>query len=99
MTSVDATGDPVVRPEGFDLAEAWRLVTDEVERRRSPIHADALAAPDIVHVLRWTLGTRVQIGPAGTDGRIAVELRGQSIEALAGEIAGFGALVEVVSPP
>jgi len=99
IASVDPTGDPVVRPEGFDLAEAWRLVTDEVERRRSPVHADALVAPEIVNVLRWTLGTRVQIGPAEPDGRIAVELRGQSIEALAGEVAGFGALVEVVKPP
>jgi predicted DNA-binding transcriptional regulator YafY len=98
MTAVELSGEPVVRPDGFNLAEAWKLITDEVERRRTPVHAEAVAAPEIVPVLRWVLGTRVQIGPAEPDGRIALEIRGQSIEALAGEIAGFGALIEVVAP-
>jgi len=33
-----------------------------------------------------------------TDGRVEVELRGQSSEALAREVAGFGAGLEVVAP-
>ena len=36
ITAVDPTGRPVIRPDGFDLAEAWRLITDEVEQRRAP---------------------------------------------------------------
>jgi len=32
MSSVEPTGEAVVRPEGFDLAEAWRLIADEVDR-------------------------------------------------------------------
>jgi predicted DNA-binding transcriptional regulator YafY len=98
MTSVEPTGQAVVRPEGFDLVEAWKLITDEVDRRRTPVHATAAAAPDLVPVLRWVFGTRIRIGPAAADGRIAVELRGQSIEALAGEVAGFGAQLEVLDP-
>jgi predicted DNA-binding transcriptional regulator YafY len=98
MTSVEPTGDPVVRPEGFDLPEAWRLITDEVEQRRTPVHARALATPDTVPICRWVLGNRVQIGPTGRDGRVEVELRGQSVRSLGGEIAGFGGGLEVIEP-
>ena len=99
VTAVEPTGEPVVRPEGFDLEAAWQLISDEVDERRAPVRARALAAPAIVPVLQWTLGTRVRIGPAAPDGRAEVELRGHSERSLAGEIAGFGADVEVLDPP
>ncbi|HEV3227196.1 MAG TPA: YafY family protein [Acidimicrobiales bacterium] len=99
VTSVEATGAPVIRPVGFDLAAAWRLIADEVDRKRAPVLADALVVPHVVPPLRWVLGTRIRIGPAGEDGRIAVELRAPSAPALAGEIAGFGRDVEVLGPP
>ena len=35
VTAVERTGQAVVRPEGFDLEEAWRLITDEVGQRRA----------------------------------------------------------------
>src|SRR5205085_1247586 len=98
MTSVEPTGEAVVRPQGFDLPEAWRLITDEVEQRRTPVHAQALATPDTVPVCRWVLGNRVQIGPTGPDGRVEVQLRGQSVRSLAGEIAGLGGGLEIVEP-
>ena len=44
ITSVEPTGDPVVRPDGFDLAEAWRLIADEVDQRRTPLVARGTAA-------------------------------------------------------
>ncbi len=44
-------------------------------------------APEAVGILRLMLGTRVKIGPAGAGGRVDVELRGHSVEALTGEIA------------
>src|SRR4051812_28231800 len=99
MTSVEPTGDPVVRPAGFDLAEAWQLITDEIEQRRTPLRARALARADVVHICRWLLGNRVRIGPAGADGRVEVELRGHSVESLAAEIAGLGAGIEIIDPP
>jgi predicted DNA-binding transcriptional regulator YafY len=98
ITSVEPTGDAVVRPEGFELAEAWRLITEQVDEKRTPVRARAVATPDMVQLLRWVLGRRVRIGPAGPDGRIEVELRGHSVRALAGEVAGFGADLEVVEP-
>lgn len=99
ISSLDLTGEPVVRPAGFDLADAWRLIADEVERRRTPILARASVEPGVVRTLRFVLGRRLGIGPTGDDGRVEVELRGQSIASLAGEIAGLGASVEVLAPP
>jgi predicted DNA-binding transcriptional regulator YafY len=98
VTSVRPTGEPVIRPEGFELTEAWKLITDEIEQRRTPLRARALARPEAVPRCRWILGNRVRIGPAGLDGRVEIELRGHTIESLAGEIAGLGGAVEVIQP-
>ena len=99
ISSMEPTGAPVVRPEGFELAQAWQLITDEIEQKRTPLRARALARPDVVPMCRWTLGNRVRIGPAGPDGRVEVELRGYHVESLAAELAGFGGALEVVDPP
>jgi predicted DNA-binding transcriptional regulator YafY len=98
MTVVDPTGETVVRPPDFDLDEAWRLIADEVDQKRAPLRVRAKAAPGIVQLLRWVLGTRVRIGPTGADGMVEVELRGHHAPAIAGEIAGFGADLEVLEP-
>jgi predicted DNA-binding transcriptional regulator YafY len=99
VTAVEPTGEPVVRPHGFDLAEAWRLIADEVEQRRTPCRAGILVAPEDVQLCRWVFGHRVRIGPGGPDGRVEVELRGENVPRLAWELAGFGARIEVVDPP
>jgi predicted DNA-binding transcriptional regulator YafY len=99
MTSVEPNGQLVTRPDGFDLHDAWKLITEQVESKRTPTTATALVTPDSVPTLRWILGTRVRIGPAGDDGRIEVELRGHNVRSLAGEIAGFGSSIEVLDPP
>ena len=99
MTSVEPTGEPVERPDGFDLAETWRMVTDEVEQRRTPVRASARCQPDAVWLCRTVLGTRIHIGAAEDDGRVRIEIRGHSVHSLAGEIAGLGARLEVIDPP
>ena len=98
MTAVEPTGEPVVRPPGFDLGEAWRLITDEVDKRRAPVVARALARPDAVWICRTVFGSRVRIGPTSADGRVEVELRGHTTRSLAAEVAGLGAMVEVLEP-
>jgi predicted DNA-binding transcriptional regulator YafY len=99
ITSVEPTGAPATRPSDFDLAEVWARFVDQVDHLRTPIVAHALAHPDMVRPLRAVLGTRVGIGPTQSDGRVAVDLRGHTARSLATEVAGFGALVEVLDPP
>lgn len=99
MTSVELTGVPVVRPPGFELAQAWQLIKDEIDQRRTPVRARAWARPEVVPICRWRLGNRARIGPAGADGRVEMELRGHHIESLGAEIVGFGAAIEVIDPP
>ena len=93
------TGRPATRPEGFDLSEAWAVITERVDQLRAPVVADALAAQRLVGILGFVFGSRVKVGDARDDGRVAVQIRGNSIEALCGELGGFGAGLEVQSPP
>ncbi|HEY1738283.1 MAG TPA: YafY family protein [Acidimicrobiia bacterium] len=99
VASIEPTGEKVVRPDGFDLADAWRLIAEEVDQRRTPLRVRALVARDAQDLCRWIFGTRVQFGAAQPDGRIEVELRGHNVPALAGEIASFGGAVEVLDAP
>jgi predicted DNA-binding transcriptional regulator YafY len=98
ITAIALTGRPVVRPDGFDLADAWKLITDEVQQRRTPIAARAVTDVDSVGLCRWIFGDRVRIGPPDDHGQIEVELRGHTVVSLAGEIAGLGARLQVIEP-
>ena len=98
VTSVEGTGDAVVRPDGFDLAEAWRLIREEVDQLRAPVQARIAAEPATVQLLRWVFDTKVRVGPARADGRIDVEVAGTHIGGLAGRLGGFGGAVEVLEP-
>src|SRR3954471_9664848 len=48
MQTVVATGERVVRPDGFDLADAWRMITGKVDELRAPLRARVLLAPEAV---------------------------------------------------
>ena len=98
VTSVTMTEDPVVRPEGFDLAETWKGIVATVDERRAPARVTVLAHPPVVGILRAMFGSLISIGGPKPDGRVEVELRGRSPEMVAAQIAGFGDGVEVVTP-
>ncbi|MCU4185821.1 YafY family transcriptional regulator [Acidiferrimicrobium sp. IK] len=98
IEAVHPTGEKVVRPDGFDMREAWRSITEEIDQRRSPVRARALAEACVLWRCRAQFGTRVQIGPAGADGRVDIEVRGHSVMSLASELACFGDTVEVIEP-
>lgn len=98
VSSVDPTGEPVHRPGDFDLAESWRTIADEVERRRTPIEARAVCVPHGMSVLRMAFGSRLEVGGSTADGRIEVVIRGSDEFVLAGELAGLAEWVEVTGP-
>jgi predicted DNA-binding transcriptional regulator YafY len=98
ITSIESTGDAVERPANFDLTEAWKQIADQVDQLRTPVRARGVAQPAVLGVLRWRLQHRLSIGPAQRDGRVEIEVRSGSVEELVGELAGFGAGVEIVEP-
>ncbi|GAB3491589.1 helix-turn-helix transcriptional regulator [Amycolatopsis cihanbeyliensis] len=98
VSSADPTGDPVHRPDEFDLAESWREIADEVERRRTPLEIQATCTPDGIARLRMVLGDRLEVGRSTTDDRIEVVIRGYNEYALAGELAGLVEWLDVTGP-
>lgn len=98
ITSVSETDEPVVRPEGFVLEDAWRLIADRVDAMRAPVVATGAMDASMVGIARGRFGTRLRVAGAAEDGRIEFEVRGHSDRALAAELAGFGGLVEVAEP-
>lgn len=99
VTDLEPIGQPVVRPEGFDLADAWRMITSEVDERRGSTRARGLAQPDVVPLMRMLFGNLLRIGPTVADGRVEVEVGSSDAHALAGQLAGLGRRVELHEPP
>ncbi|MEO7398581.1 MAG: WYL domain-containing protein, partial [Ilumatobacteraceae bacterium] len=99
VTTVERTGDRVVRPPGFVLADAWQLIADEVDQRRTSSWARATVDADRLPLLRFIFGSRVRIGAATDDGRVAVEVGSFNAQALAVEVAGLGSSMVVDGPP
>jgi predicted DNA-binding transcriptional regulator YafY len=114
VTSVEPTGEPVSRPEGFDLTEAWQQVVANVVELRSPHHVTAIADADCLMGLRWMFDRQLTvIADSGSTGsspdvgsdrspsaaaRVTVRLGGQSVERIAQQIAGFGGRITVLAP-
>jgi predicted DNA-binding transcriptional regulator YafY len=98
VQSVEITDDPVVRPPDFELADAWQMITTEVEQVRMPILVRALVEQRAMQWVRYALGTRLRIGMAIEDGRVEVEIRSPNEHSVAAELAGFGRMVEVLGP-
>ena len=98
VRSLRLTAEPVVRPDDFDLAEAWSSIVTTVDAQRAPVRVRLRADATIVDVLRYMFGNRVGPGAVGPDGRVEVELRAQSELMVARQLAGFADRIEVVAP-
>lgn len=98
VSSLELTDDTVQRPEGFDLAESWREIADAVDRKRTPLMAQAVCAPDGLDLLQMVPGGRLEVGGSTSDGRIEIVIRGRNEYALAGELAWLTELLEVTGP-
>ncbi|MET8682358.1 WYL domain-containing protein [Streptomyces sp. NPDC004647] len=99
VTSVEATGDPVVRPDGFDLATTWRSLAAPVEERMMAATVRAKADRDAEPILQRLFGGRLRVGRPLAGGWVEIEVDGPSPEILAAQMAGLGTRVEVLEPP
>ncbi|WP_026208185.1 helix-turn-helix transcriptional regulator [Catelliglobosispora koreensis] len=98
VSSADPTGDPVHRPEDFNLAQSWREIADEIDRKRTPLEIQAVSTSDGIGILRMALGERLDVGGSTADGRIEVVIRGHNEYLLAGELAWMAEWLEVTGP-
>jgi predicted DNA-binding transcriptional regulator YafY len=98
VRSVEGTGDPVVRPTGFDLASAWRDVTAAIEDTMQTVSASGRALPDKLPLLRAIFGDRLRLGPQGPAGFQLVEIAGPSARVLAVDLAGLSGFIVIDSP-
>lgn len=99
VRSVARTDRPVVRPDGFDLAETWAGVVDEMDRIRlsSQVEVRARARAEVVPTLRRHWGPMLEVGD-GTD-PVEVTIRAAAWEGVVDQLSGYGAALEVVGPP
>lgn len=100
VLDVVPAAEPVERPPGFDLAEAWKALTAEVPAGAWPVRVVARAEGWTVPILRNLFGSRLlAVGPSDAGGRHRVEIAGHHLNAIVGPIAGFGPSVDVLEPP
>lgn len=98
IRSVVITDDPVVRPADFDLAATWRSVVETIEERRTTARAVVRIAPAMVAGLRGQFAASCTVLGEVEDGRLEVEVGAGRHQMIAEQLAGWGALIEVVGP-
>ncbi len=98
VSSLEQTGKPAERPEGFDLARAWDDVVHRVDQLRSPAEVSVLAQPEVVDALRWIFERRAVIEEVQADGRALLRIGGHRTDMIVAQLAGFGRDVEVLGP-
>jgi predicted DNA-binding transcriptional regulator YafY len=96
VRSVVTTGEPVERPDDFDLEAAWEGIAAEVDERRTPFRTRATVDRGVLDYLQWSFAKTLEVADDdGVSTRVTVELRSQSPFILAAQLAGLGGAVEV----
>jgi predicted DNA-binding transcriptional regulator YafY len=98
IIAAEPTGQPADRPDDFTLAAAWEQVVGQVEQRRSRTWATVLIETRFVPVLRKQFGRHCHPAADPAGGRSRVRLGAPTPLDIARQLAGWGALVEVVEP-
>ncbi len=98
ITELTVTDRAAERPAEFDLAREWDRIVDEVEQRRSPLSATVLVPARLAPILRHRFGRHSEQLETRDDGRVRVRVAAPTALSVAQELAGWGALVEVLEP-
>ena len=98
ILEAEPTGQPAARPDDFTLASAWEQVIGEVEQRRSRTWATVLIEARFVPVLRDHFGRHCHTDSQLGDGRARVRIAAPTPLDIARNLAGWGAMIEVIEP-
>jgi predicted DNA-binding transcriptional regulator YafY len=98
ILEAEPTGQPAARPDDFTLASAWEKVAGEVEQRRARTWATVLIDARFVPVLRDHFGRHCHAGSQLDDGRARVRIAAPTPLDIARNLAGWGAMIEVIEP-
>jgi len=98
ILEAEPTGQPAARPDDFILASAWEQVVGEVEQRRSRTWATVLIEARFVPVLRDQFGRHCYTDSQLGDGRARVRIAAPTPLDIARNLAGWGAMIEVIEP-
>ncbi|CCA53924.1 Transcriptional regulator, DeoR family [Streptomyces venezuelae ATCC 10712] len=99
VASVEPTGEPVVRPDDFDLPTVWRSFAARLEERLYAATVRARARPDAMAILERLFDGRLRVGAVLPDGWTEIRVDGPTPEVVATQLAGLGARIEVLDPP
>jgi predicted DNA-binding transcriptional regulator YafY len=99
VDSVELLDDPVVRPDGFDLAESWTRARRELEDERIAIEVTLRVAAGALPRLRKQVAVRGQdLVPIAATDPVTVTVPFESRTWACEAILSFGADVEVLAP-
>ncbi|WP_433509107.1 helix-turn-helix transcriptional regulator [Nonomuraea sp. CA-143628] len=98
IIEAEPTDQVAERPDDFTLADAWEQVVGEVERRRSRTWATVIIEARFVPVLRTHFGRHCHTDGELDHGRVRVRLAAPTPLDIARNLAGWGAMIEVVEP-
>ena len=98
IIEAEPTSRPAARPDDFTLASAWEQVVGEVEQRRSRTWATVLIDARFVPILRDHFGRHCHTDGQLADGRARVRIAAPTPLDIARNLAGWGAMIEVIEP-
>ncbi len=98
ILEAEPTGQPAARPDDFALASAWEQVVGEIEQRRSRTWATVLIDARFVPILRDHFGRHCRTDGQLGDGRARVRIAAPTPLDIARNLAGWGAMIEVIEP-
>src|SRR5215472_8806642 len=98
ILGAELTDQPAARPDDFTLASAWEQVVGEVEQHRSRTWATVLTQARFVPILRDQFGRHCHADGELDDGRARVRIAAPTPLDLARNLAGWGAMIEVIQP-
>ncbi|BDB60648.1 MULTISPECIES: helix-turn-helix transcriptional regulator [Rhodococcus] len=98
ISEAEPTDDTAERPDDFELERAWDEVIGQVEQKRSRTWATVLIGTRYVPILRSHFGRHCDVDDELDDGRSRVRIAAPTPLDIARNLAGWGAMVEVLEP-